>query len=137
LQRVEDVGEGHAHRLDLHPVDFDVELGGAGTEAVEEADEPGLLVALCGQGIGLDLQSVEVHVARGLYHQLEAAGIAQAAHRRRPEDQHAGLENLPPETGAELRRDGLSAQRRISAFVKGMEDGEQEAIVRAHGVQDQ
>ena len=91
LQRVEDVGELDPHRLDLHAVDIHVELGGAGAEAVEQADQAGLLVALGRQGIRLGLQGVEVDVAGRLHHQLEAAGVAQAPHRRRPKDEHAGL----------------------------------------------
>ena len=137
MQRIEDIGEGHSHRLDLNPVDVHIELGRAGAEAVEQADQAGLLVALSRQGIRLSLQGVEVDVAGGFHHELEAAGVAQAPHRWRPKDQYAGLQNLPPEAGAELRRDRLPAQRRISAVVEGLEDDEHEAVVRADDVQDQ
>ena len=94
LQRVEDVGQRHAHRLGPCPVDVHVELRRAGAEAVEQADQAGLLVALGGQVVGLGLQRVEVDVAGRFHHQLEAAGVAQAVHRRRPEDEHAGLRDL-------------------------------------------
>ena len=94
LQRVEDVGERHPHRLGLLAVDVHVELGRAGAEAVEQADQARLLVALGGQVVGPGLQRVEVHVADGFHHQLEAGGGPQARDRRRPEDQHAGLRDL-------------------------------------------
>ena len=84
LQHVEDVGQLHPHRLDLGPVHVHVELGRAGAEAVEQADEAGLLVALGGQVVRLGLEGVEVDVAGRFHHQLEAAGVAQAVHRRRP-----------------------------------------------------
>ena len=66
LQRVEDVGQRHPHRLDLLPVHVHVELGRAGAEAVEQADEARLLVPLGGQVVGLGLQRVEVRRRRWL-----------------------------------------------------------------------
>ncbi len=73
------------HRLDLDPVHVHVDRGSAGAE---QADEAGLLVALDGQVVRLGLQRVEVDVAGPLHHQLEAAGVAEARHRRRPEHVH-------------------------------------------------
>ena len=114
-----------------------VELGRAGAEAVEQADEAGLLVALGGQVVGLGLQRVVVHVAGGFHHQLEAAGVAQAAHRRRPEDQHARLGDLALQACAETPEDGLAAQRGALPFVERLEGDEHGAEVRAVGVQDE
>jgi hypothetical protein len=137
LQRVEDVGDGHAHRPDLGPVDVRVELGRPGAEAVEHLDEAGLLIALGSQVIRLGLQCVEVDVAGRFHHQLEAAGVAQAGHRRPPEDEHASPGDLPPKACAELSRDGLAAQRRIPALLEGREDNKHSRVVRADGVQDE
>ncbi len=110
LERVEDVGEGHAHRPDLGPVHVDVELRRAGAEAVEQADEAGLPVALGGQLVRLALERVEVDVAGGLDHQLEASGVAEAIHGRCPEDGHPGFRDLAPEPLAELGRDRIRAE---------------------------
>ena len=110
LQRVEDVGQRHPHRLGLLAVDVHVELRRAGAEAVEQADQARLLVALGGQLVRAGLQRVEVHVADALHHQLEAGGGPQARDRRRPEDQHAGLGDLARQALADLRRDGVPAE---------------------------
>ena len=112
--------------LTLVAVDVHVELRRAGAEAVEQADQAGLLVALGGQVVRLGLQRVEVDVAGRLHHQLEAAGVAQARDRRRPEDQHAGLGDLALQALAELGRDGLAAQRRVAPLVERLEDDEHE-----------
>src|SRR5207245_4536216 len=121
LQRVEDVGEGHAHRPDLDSVDVRVELRRSGPEAVEQADEAGLLVALGGQVVRPGLQRVEVDVAGGFHHQLEATGVAQAPYRRRSEDEHAGLRDLALEAFADARCDGFAGQRRVPPFVERLQ----------------
>ena len=59
---------------------------GVRAEAIEQADEAGLLVALVGQVVRPGLQGVEVDVAGALDHELEAAGVAEAPDRRRPEN---------------------------------------------------
>ena len=137
LERVKDIAQLHAHRLDFGPVDIDVELRRAGAEAVEQADEAGLLVALGDQVVRLGLERVEINVAGRLHHQLEAAGVAQAPHRWRPEDEHASLRDLPLQALAELGRNGLAAQRRVMALVERREDDEHGTVVRAEGVQDE
>ena len=111
LQKVEDVGQLHPHGLDLGPVHVDVELGRAGAEGGEQADESGLLVALGGQRVGLGLEGVEVDVAGGFHHQLEAAGHAQPVHRRRPEDVHPRFRDVAPKPFAEV---GPQSRRRAA-----------------------
>ena len=138
LQRVEDVGQRHAHRLDLLAVDVHVELRRAGAEAVEQADQAGLLVALGGQVVRLGLQRVEVDVAGRFHHQLEAAGVAQAVAppaAPKTSTRASGISRCEPL--AELGRDGLAAQRRVAPFVERLEDDEHRAVVRADGVQDE
>src|ERR1700755_2725264 len=49
--------------------------GRPGGEAVKQANEAGLLIALDGQVVRLGLERVEVDVAGGLHHQFEAAGV--------------------------------------------------------------
>ena len=110
LQRIKHVVQLHAHRLDLRPVDIDVELRRAGAEAVEQADEPRLLAPLGDEVVCLGLQRIEIDIAGRLHHQLESAGVAQTAHRRGPEDEHAGLRDLPLKALAKLSRDGFAAQ---------------------------
>ena len=137
LQRVEDVAELHPHLLDLLPVHVHVELRRLGAESVEQADEARLLVALGGQVVGRGLQRAIVHVPSGFYHQLEAAGVAQAAHRRRPEDQHARLGYFPRQAGAEALEDRLTAQLGTLPFVERLEREEHAGVVRTVGVQDE
>src|SRR5439155_22836355 len=135
LQGVENVAERHAHGLGLGPVDVDVELGRPGAEAVEQADQTGLLVALRGQVVRAGLQRVEVDVAGGFDHQFEAAGVAKAPYRRRPKDQDASLRNVPLHALPENSRDGLAVQRGLPTFVERLEDDEHGAVVRAVGVE--
>ena len=51
LERVEHVGERHPRRADLGAVNIRVELRRAGPEAIEQADQAGLPVALRGQAV--------------------------------------------------------------------------------------
>jgi len=90
-------------------------LGRPGAEAVEQANEAGLLVALGGQVVRPGLQRVEVDVAGGFHHQLEAAGVAEAPYGRRPEDEHAGLRDLALQACAGDGRDGLAGSVRDPA----------------------
>ena len=82
--------------------------GVRGAEAVEQADEAGLLVALGGQAVRPCLERVEVDVAGRFHHQLEAAGVAEATHRRCPEDEHTSRWDLAPEAFTQTARDGLA-----------------------------
>ena len=125
----------HAHGLDLFPVNLHVKLGRPGAEAVEQADEAGLLVALGGQVVGLGLERVKVDVAGGFHHQLEAARVAEAAHGRRAEDDHTGVQDFLLEARAETAQDGFAVQPCPSSFVERLEDDEHGAVVRAEGVQ--
>src|SRR5262249_11392088 len=79
----------------------------------------------------------EVNVAGGFHHQLEAAGVAEAPHRRRPEDQHTGLRNLLLQAGAGTARHGLAPWRGGPPFVEPPEEDENVAAVRAVGVQNE
>ncbi len=110
---------------------------GVRREAVEQADQAGLLVALSGQVVRPRLERVEVDVAGGFHHQLEAAGVAEAAHRRRLEDQHAGFRNLALHSCAETAGDGRPGQRGVPPFVERLENNENVAVVRAVGVQNE
>ena len=87
---------------------------------------PGCWLPWAANVVGLGLERVEVDVAGRFHHQLEAAGDAQAVHRRRPEDVHAGLRDLALKPFAELGRDRVRAERRIAAFVERLE-GEEHA----------
>ena len=62
--------------------------------AFEEPREAGLPSAFGGQCIGASLKRVQADVGGRFHHQLETAGITQAAHRRRAENQHTGIGNL-------------------------------------------
>ena len=95
------------------------------------------MVALGRQVVHPGLQRVEVDVAGRFHHQLEAAGVAEAPHRRRPEGEHARLRDLPLQAPAEMGQDGLAGERGVPPFVERLEDDEHVAVVRAVGVQDE
>ncbi len=109
----------------------------AGAEAVEQPKESGLLIALVRQVVRPGLQGVEVDVAGALDHELEAASVAEAPDRRRPENQHAGLGHLAPKAFAEPGGDGLAGQPRVPPLGERLEDDEHGAVVRAVGVQNE
>ena len=135
LQRVEDVGERHAHRLGLGAIDVHVELRRSGAEAVEQADEAGLLIALRGQVVGLGLQRVVVDVADRFDHQLEAAGIAQPCTAGGAEDEHAGVGNLLRNRARSLPTIASPLSSADAALVERLEGDEHRAVIRADGVQ--
>ena len=72
---------------------------------VNRPTSPGCGVALLDQVVGLALERVEAVVAAVLDHQLEAAGVAQAVDRRRPEHADLGVLDLGEEPPAELGGD--------------------------------
>src|SRR5207302_249219 len=100
-------------------------------------DEAGLLVALGGQVVRPGLQRVEVDVAGGFHHQLEATGVAEAPYRRRSEDEHARLRDLALEAFADARCDGLAGQRRVPPLVERLQDDENGGVIRTVGVQNE
>src|SRR5207244_1395876 len=95
-----------------------VKLGRAGSKAVEQADKTRLLVTLRGEVVRLPLERVEVYLARGFHHELEAASVAEALDGRCPEDIYSGFRNLALEALTKLVRDGLRTERRVAAFVE-------------------
>ena len=137
LERVEHVGQGHAHRPDLGPVHLRVELRRPARKPSNRPTRPARRLPSAARASAPRLERVEVHVARRLHHQLEAARVAEARHRRRAEHEDAGLLDLLPEPLAQPARDGLAGQRRVAPLVERLEDEEHGAVVRAEGVQDE
>ena len=88
LEHGEDVGDGHVEAPGLGAVEVEPELGHAGRERREDAGQLGPLAGLVQEPVDdrLPARSTPLPVAV-LDHELEAAGLAQAADRRRLEDQ--------------------------------------------------
>ena len=83
LERFEHLLGRDAEHLRLHPVDVGVDLGRAGVEQREHVEQAGGLVGGGDQRLGRRLERLEPAAAAVLDHHLEAAGGADAAHRRR------------------------------------------------------
>ncbi len=137
LQGVEHIIQRHPHRLGLLAVDVEIELGRLGAEAVEDADEAGLAVGPGRQAVRPGLERVEVHVPGGLHHHPEPARIAQAADRRRGEDEDLGLRDLSPEAVPESGEDRLGGMLRRPTLLERLEDHEHVRVIRAVGVLDE
>ena len=86
LQGVEQLADRHAQGHALGPVDLQVQPGGVGPRAVEQALEAGRPVAPLDDRVADLLQVLQPEVAAVLDDQLEAAGRAQAVDRRGAED---------------------------------------------------
>src|SRR5262249_44948263 len=125
LQCVEDVGELDPHCLHLFAVDVHVKLRRTGAETVEYSGDAGQLACLECEIVRLRLQGVVIHVAGRLHHQLEPARIAQTAHSRRTEYQHAGVRDFLRDTHAKLIQYGIATQVGASPIVERLEDHEQ------------
>ena len=104
--------QGHA----LGAVDVEVEPGRVGPRAVEQALQPGGLVAAGDDLVADALQLGQAEVAAVLDDQLEAAGRAQAVDRAAPPK----ADTMAPRTSslaafAQLRGDGVGGQVRRRA----------------------
>ena len=88
LQRLKDIGDQHVLLLGLDPVDVGIELRKAGAIAGEEQREFRPLVRLGNHLLNRGIQLLRRGQARAVLDlNLEPAGIADAAHRRRREDE--------------------------------------------------
>ena len=110
LQRVEDVADGHAHRLGLGAIDVGEELRRVRAEQGEQrrpgpvADWPRAI-----RRVGHLLERGQPDVAAVFDHDLEAAGGAESVDRRRSEDAHYRLGNLLVADLPQCGGDGLVA----------------------------
>jgi hypothetical protein len=132
LQGVEDVGHRHAQLARLGAVDVGVELRHVDLPAREQAGQLGRLVGLGHEGLLRRVQRVVAQRGAVLDLQLEAAGGAQALHRRRREHGDEGVLDAA-ELLVELLGDGAGAQRRVLALVEGLQRHEDDAGVGAVG----
>jgi hypothetical protein len=85
LERIEDVADVHPQSHALGPVDVEVEPGGVGPAAAEEALQAPRAVAPGDDLVADPLQFVEAEVAAVFDDELEAPRCAQAVDRRRAE----------------------------------------------------
>src|SRR5439155_23497928 len=81
------------------------------------------------------LQLARAKIAAVLDHDREAAGPTHAAHRRRAEDGHGGVVDLPAELLAQLVGDSVAGQARVAAVGVVLEIDEHRAEVGPGGVQ--
>jgi len=134
LEGLEHLAQRHAHGLALGAIDVDVQLGRVGAEHGGQAGQAGRLVSLLDQVVGLGLEDFQALVAAVFDHHLEAAGGAQAADRRRAEDEQHAVLDL-----AELLANGLEdrvgAALGLQTLVEGLERDEHRAQVRTVGPQ--
>ena len=145
LQGVEDGRQRHAHRHALEPVDVGVELRGVGAEDVRLDDQQRLLrisrVHLFAghrrQVVGLRLERLQAEVAAVFDHQLEPAGAADAADRRRREHADHRLGNLLDASLLQLVGDLGRVQPRLLTLGELVEDHEHRAEVRVVGAEDE
>ena len=138
LEGVEDVAQGHAHRLALGAVDVDVELRRRGAEHGEQADQPRLGVALLDQVV--DLASA---VRRGRCRRRSSTISLKPPALPRPST--GGAPKTPiwaSSISANNRRRSLAAiasapSSAAVALVERLEDHEHRGEVRAVGVQQE
>ena len=117
LHRVEDVRHRHAQLLRLGAVDVGVQLRHVDLEAREHAGELGRCVGLGHEGLERGVHAVDAHRAAVFQLQLEAAGRADALHRRRREHHDEGFLDAG-ELLVQLLRDRAGAQVRALALVE-------------------
>ena len=94
LERGEDVGDRHVEPAGLGAVEVELELGHPGREGREDAGQLGPLAGLVLEPVDDLLERLDPLARAVLDHQLEAAGLAQAADRRRLEDHDHGVADL-------------------------------------------
>ena len=82
LQRGEEVGDRHVEPPGLGAVDVELELGHPGREGREDPGQLGPLAGLVLEPVDDLLEGLDALARAILDHQLEAAGLAQAADRR-------------------------------------------------------
>ena len=102
-QGFEDVGDRHVQHARLVAIDLEEQLGARGREGREHAGQAGRLIGLAHQLVGDAEDAAHIGAVAFLKLQLEAAGIADAADRRRRDrDDERLLDRLQP---AEERSD--------------------------------
>ena len=95
LEHGEEVGDRHVEAAGLGAVEVELELRHPGREGREDPGQLGPLAGLVLEPVDDPLQRLDALARAVLDHQLEAAGLAQAADRRRLEDHHEGVADLP------------------------------------------
>ena len=102
----EEVGDRHVEAAGLGAVDVELELGHPGREGREDPGQLGPLAGLVLEPVDDLLEGLDPLARAVLDHQLEAAGLAQAADRGRLEDHHHGVADLrgEPAPGASAAR---------------------------------
>jgi hypothetical protein len=86
FKRLEHLVGGNGEHLGLHAVDIGVELGSPRVEQREDSDQAWRLVGSRHQILRRGLERRQPAPTLVLHHHLEAAGIADTAHRRRWND---------------------------------------------------
>ena len=132
LQRVEHVRQRHVQHARLGAVDLEVDLRRVGAEGREHPGEVRVLVRALnqvGRG-GKDLAQPDAAAILELH--LEAAGVADPAHRRRRHDDDEGLLDClqAPKQAAD---DGARRQARLGALLERLQRGENRGGVRGVG----
>ncbi len=129
LQGGEDVGRGETDFLGLLAIDIRVDRRRARSEQREDACEIRILVGRGDKLLRRLRQRIGAEASAILNHHLEAAGVADALHRRRRDGQHMSFLNHR-QAFAQVRENGCGRQAFDLVIVQRRQPGKDRSCVR-------